>query len=360
MGTIFSKSFERRVGGVPPPPALGSDALPPNVTGSGLLDNGIEIDPRSADGPVSALAVAVSAPGVAGVVSVAVYLGDEDTNTWSLAGTQDVAIGTIVRYPVASGPGSSKIFAVVIATPNATPNGVFRILFTADQAARPIPEDTAVRVTGPVTVVVPNPLPVSTSQLPAALGPGGGLTIEGLGTPDINGSLAVPMEGIGIPGAQTGGVVTVQGDPNMTPLLNDLRTWLGSPAPTVGQKTGAASVPVVPASDVYAPGIFPPPTARYVGVGISSGTIKAGAGRLWTIYALRTSAGAANTWIMIFNALAAGGAFTESLSLPGLAQGQAVLTIPSDYTIGISWGLSSSPTAFVASAVTANVVARYV
>ncbi len=44
----------------------------------------------------------------------------------------------------------------------------------------------------------------------------------------------------------------VQCDSKGQPLL-DLNAWFGSTAPTVGQKTGANSIPIVPASDVNAP-----------------------------------------------------------------------------------------------------------
>lgn len=283
MSRIFSKSFTRQVGGIPPPPALGSDLLPAHVAGAELLENAIKLPAWTAGcEAVSAVAVGVTAP-VAGSVDVAVYVGDEPTNTWLLAGREVVPVGEIRRVPVPSGPGTTGITAIVIASPSVSPAGTYRILFTGDQAARPIPEGTPVAVTGPLTVTLPNPLPVSTTQLPPAPGPDGGVLVEG---------------------------------------------------------------------------IFPVSALRYHDVGVS-GQIKGAPGRLWTFYAYRSSSGAANTWIQIFDRIAAGGAIIESLCLPPFGQGQAVITIPGDYAVAISWGVSSSPTAFVATTVSASVFSRY-
>ncbi len=67
------------------------------------------------------------------------------------------------------------------------------------------------------------------------------LTVDALGQPVVVGS--------GVAGAQAGGVLTVQGDAAGTLLPVELSTWMGSAAPTVGQKAMASSLPVVVASD---------------------------------------------------------------------------------------------------------------
>ena len=88
------------------------------------------------------------------------------------------------------------------------------------------------------------------SLLPAALGLGGGLK----------------SEGVGVAGTPAGGVASVQGVSGGTAIpvsgtvaatqsgtwSTGVANWIGSTSPTVGQKTGANSIPVVLASDTAA------------------------------------------------------------------------------------------------------------
>lgn len=148
---IFERSFSRQVGGAPPPPAIGSDVLPANVAGVELLDNGWVFASRTLDYSVSSIAVSHTSP-VPTIVEVEVYIGDEERNTWFNVGQLSVFSNQISRFAIFAGPGTTRIPVYVRPIPQALPPGEYRFFFGTDQAARPLPNNTSVIVTGTVTV----------------------------------------------------------------------------------------------------------------------------------------------------------------------------------------------------------------
>ena len=68
---LFDRAFSRQVGGVPPPPALGGDVVPANVTGVGALDNGIVLPARTYDYSLGAVVVGIASLVAGASVTVA-------------------------------------------------------------------------------------------------------------------------------------------------------------------------------------------------------------------------------------------------------------------------------------------------
>jgi hypothetical protein len=148
---LFDRAFSRQVGGVPPPPAVGTDVLPANVAGSNLLDNGLLVPARTYDYSVSAVVLSVTTP-IPTQVAAEVYIGDEARNTWFLLGQANLVSNQITRMPILSGPGTTGIYVYVRPIPQALPPGNYQFFFGADQAARPLPDGTTVTVNGTVTI----------------------------------------------------------------------------------------------------------------------------------------------------------------------------------------------------------------
>lgn len=148
---IFERSFLRQAGGAPPPPAIGSDVLPANVAGVELLDNGWVFQARTLDYSVSSIVVSHTSP-IPTIVEVEVYIGDEARNTWFNVGQLSVFSNQISRFGIFAGPGTTRIPVYVRPIPQALPPGAYQFFFGADQAARPLPNNQSVIVTGTVTV----------------------------------------------------------------------------------------------------------------------------------------------------------------------------------------------------------------
>lgn len=170
--------------------------------------------------------------------------------------------------------------------------------------------------------------------LPAALGGSGGLK----------------SEGVGVAGTPAGGVASVQGVAGGTPVpisgtiaatqsgtwSNGLANWLGSTAPTVGQKTATNSIPVILASDngisPYMPswpaGQLSPPANQIPWIMVGAGGRPTG-GQNWVPFATDTSGRQ-----IVMGSRIARTAHLNSATLPaaGAFTSQAVYTVPEGVT----------------------------
>jgi len=193
----FHRKFERFVGG--PSPALGSDATP---TGPPTVDNDNVLNSRfygPSDTPLQTIIVAYKGPALAPALACRIFIWEEVTQSWYAVGaSKDLQPGETTSFNLftpttkigGEGAGSAEI-AVVVSGALGAPAGTYTFALVGDTS-----------------------------------------TVE-----DVTiGSITVPA-------------TVNQGAPGAFPWLFDLEGWFGSTAPTVGQKTMAASVPVTMASD---------------------------------------------------------------------------------------------------------------
>lgn len=258
---LFDRAFSRQVGGAPPPPVLGSDSVPANVAGVGALDNGIVLPARTYDYSLGAVVVGIASLVIGASVSVEVYVGDEARNAWLLAGTQTIPVGQIRRFPIPAGSGTTAIPVFVRPLAAGVPAGEYEFLFGADQATRPFPEGA------PVTILTTVPADVNVARWFGSVAPTVGQKVNAASIPVVISSEytgpndTIAVAGRGTPGAQIGGVLTIQGDPAATPVPVDVTalpvgselfaTHMRLPQDAFGVSAVVEPVPVIQASFVF-------------------------------------------------------------------------------------------------------------
>lgn len=144
---------------------------------------------------------------------------------------------------------------------------------------------------------------------------------------------------------------------------NNIGAWLGSTAPTVGQKTMANSIPIVIASDDPLVAKFTDGTAdNNLGDAVSK-TVKSGAGRLLSLSVRHADASALYLWI--FDNTGASG---TSLIVPILVPASSHVVIGTDFfttkglafSTGLTYSFSTSGSSYSAYSTAANVFATVV
>lgn len=143
----FPVKFTRRVGGATSEPVLGTDAAPIGIPGK--ADNLLQTRLGNSNGwPVQRVCVGYSGPGGALALSAKVYVYDDTTGLWFLAGTKSVAAGSFAQFEVpclldyvtassyttaagGGGPGSLEA-SIVIAAAGSDPAGIYTFVVGAD------------------------------------------------------------------------------------------------------------------------------------------------------------------------------------------------------------------------------------